>query len=110
MKIIFRSALICACLVIIASCNSGGGSTGGGGESKSLRLAFVTNNASDFWTIARKGTEKADTELNDVTVEFRIPSDGTAAEQKRLLDDLLAKGVEGIALSPVDPDNQTQLI
>lgn len=110
MKIVFRSAFICACLVIIASCNGGGGSTGGGGESKSLRLAFVTNNASDFWTIARKGTEKADTELNDVTVEFRIPSDGTAAEQKRLLDDLLAKGVEGIALSPVDPDNQTQLI
>lgn len=110
MKIIFRSALICACLVTIASCNGGGGSTGGGGDSKNLRLAFVTNNASDFWTIARKGTEKADTELNDVTVEFRIPSDGTAAEQKRLLDDLLAKGVEGIAVSPVDPDNQTQLI
>jgi ribose transport system substrate-binding protein len=111
MKIIFSSALICACLVLIASCNGGGGSTGsGGGDSKNLRLAFVTNNASDFWTIARKGTEKADTELNDVTVEFRIPSDGTAAEQKRLLDDLLAKGVEGIAVSPVDPDNQTQLI
>ena len=43
-------------------------------------------------------------------MEFRIPSEGTAAEQKRLIDDLLAKGVEGIALSPVDPDNQTQLI
>jgi ribose transport system substrate-binding protein len=110
MKTILRSALIGACLVLIASCNGGGGATNNGGESKNLRLAFVTNNASDFWTIARKGTEKADTELNDVTVEFRIPSDGTAAEQKRLLDDLLAKGVEGIALSPVDPDNQTQLI
>ena len=85
-------------------------SSGGGDASKNLRLAFVTNNASDFWTIARKGTEKADSELNDATVEFRIPSDGTAAEQKRLIDDLLAKGVEGIALSPVDPDNQTQMI
>ncbi|HYG80672.1 MAG TPA: substrate-binding domain-containing protein, partial [Pyrinomonadaceae bacterium] len=30
--------------------------------------------------------------------------------QKRLVDDLLAKGVEGIAISPVDPDNQTQMI
>ena len=45
-----------------------------------------------------------------MTVEFRIPPDGTAAEQKRLIDDLLAKGIEGIAVSPVDPDNQTQLI
>jgi ribose transport system substrate-binding protein len=110
MKIIFRSALICACLLLVASCQRDGGSSGGGDASKNLRLAFVTNNASDFWTIARKGTEKADSELNDAIVEFRIPSDGTAAEQKRLLDDLLAKGVEGIALSPVDPDNQTQII
>ena len=110
MKITFRSALICACLLLVASCQRDGGSSGSGDASKNLRLAFVTNNASDFWTIARKGTEKADSELNDAIVEFRIPSDGTAAEQKRLLDDLLAKGVEGIALSPVDPDNQTQII
>lgn len=110
MKTLLRSALICTCLVLIASCKGGGGNTGEGGSSKNLHLAFVTNNASDFWTIARKGTEKADAELNDTTVEFRIPSDGTAAEQKRLIDDLLAKGVEGIALSPVDPDNQTQMI
>lgn len=109
MKIILRSAFVCACLMLIAACQGGGGS-GGGGASGNLRLAFVTNNASDFWTIARKGTEKADGELNDATVEFRIPSDGTAAEQKRLIDDLLARGVEGIAVSPVDPDNQTQLI
>jgi len=110
MKTLFRSALICACLLLVVSCQRGGAPSGGGDASKNLRLAFVTNNASDFWTIARKGTEKADAELNDVTVEFKIPSDGTAAEQKRLLDDLLSKGVEGIAVSPVDPDNQTQLI
>ncbi|HEY3026529.1 MAG TPA: sugar-binding protein [Pyrinomonadaceae bacterium] len=111
MRILLRTALMCACLVLIVSCKGGsGGSTGEGGSSKNLRLAFVTNNASDFWTIARKGTEKADAELNDATVEFRIPSEGTAADQKRLIDDLLAKGVEGIAMSPVDPDNQTQLI
>jgi len=110
MRTLFRSALICACLLLVVSCQRGGAPSGGGDASKHLRLAFVTNNASDFWTIARKGTEKADTELDDVTVEFKIPSDGTAAEQKRLLDDLLSKGVEGIAVSPVDPDNQTQLI
>ena len=27
------------------------------------KLAFVTNNAADFWTIARKGCEQADSEL-----------------------------------------------
>ena len=77
---------------------------------KKTKLAFVTNNASDFWTIARKGVEQADKELPNVEVEFRIPADGTAAEQKRIVDDLLAKGIAGMAISPVDPDNQTQLI
>ena len=107
MKISLRSVFIYTCLLMVAACSGGGNQ---GGATDNLRLAFVTNNASDFWTIARKGTEKADAELNDLAVEFRIPSDGTAAEQKRVVDDLLAKGVEGIAISPVDPDNQTQLI
>ena len=81
-----------------------------GGAGKHHKLAFVTNNASDFWTIARKGTEKAHAELPNVDVDFRIDSDGTAAEQQRVVDDLLAKGIEGIAISPVDPANQTPML
>jgi len=77
---------------------------------KTFKLAFVTNNASDFWTIARKGVEKADAELENVTVEFKMPGEGTAAEQKRIIDDLISTNINGIAISPVDPDNQTQLI
>jgi ribose transport system substrate-binding protein len=72
-------------------------------------LAFITNNAADFWTIARKGTERAAAELPDFTVEFRL-GDGTAAAQKRIVDDLLAKGVDGLAISPVDPANQTAML
>jgi ribose transport system substrate-binding protein len=79
-------------------------------QSNSFKVAFVTNNASDFWTIARKGCEQADSELANVEVEFKIPPDGTAAEQRRIVDDLLAKGVSGVAISPVDPANQTQMI
>jgi ribose transport system substrate-binding protein len=116
------TALACACLLSFAAActqqggggantaNGGGNTSGGGSGGGAKRLAFVTNNASDFWTIARKGVEKADAELADVTAEFKIPSDGTAAEQKRIVDDLLAKGIEGIAISPVDPDNQTGMI
>jgi len=72
-------------------------------------VAFVTNNSSDFWTIARRGCDKAAQELGNVEVDFRI-ADGTAAEQRRIFDDLLAKGVDGIAISPVTPANQTQMI
>jgi ribose transport system substrate-binding protein len=94
-------ALICATILGLSGCARQGSST--------KRLAFITNNAADFWTIARRGTEKADTELADVTVEFRL-GDGTAAAQKRIVDDLLAKGVDGIAISPVDPANQTAML
>jgi ribose transport system substrate-binding protein len=79
-------------------------------DAKNLKLAFVTNNSSDFWTIAQKGVEKADKELDNISVEFKMPGSGNVDEQKRIIDDLLSKGVNGIAISPIDPDNQTQFI
>src|SRR6266481_9285437 len=79
-------------------------------QSKSLDVAFLTNNASDFWTIAPAGCDKAQKEVPNIKVDFRIPADGTAAEQTRIFDDLLVKGTNGIALSPVDPANQTAMI
>src|SRR5262245_26962271 len=45
--------------LFFVSCNSGGGDA----TSKEFKLAFVTNNPADFWTIARRGVEKADEEL-----------------------------------------------
>jgi len=95
--------LISLLILANASCSRTSGA-------KKTRLVFVTNNASDFWTIARKGTEKAQAELPNVEIEFRINDDGSAAGQQRMVDDLLAKGVDGIAISPVDPKNQVQMI
>jgi ribose transport system substrate-binding protein len=69
-------------------------------------VAFVSNNAFEFWSIARKGTEKAGKEEN-VNVEFLMPPTGDAAEQKRFVEQLLAKGVSGIAVSPNDPENSS---
>jgi ribose transport system substrate-binding protein len=97
------------CLAWVSSgCRSRDGDAAGG--AKTLKLAFVTNNSADFWTIARRGVEQADGELPDVEAEFRLTSDGTAAEQQRIVDDLLTKGVDAIAISPVDPQNQTAMI
>src|ERR1700740_3215481 len=79
-------------------------------DNKHLKLTVLTNNASDFWTIARAGCEQAQKDVPNISVDFRIPSDGTAAEQTRIFDDLLVKGTNGIALSPVDPANQTAMI
>ena len=96
-----RLLLVCATLLALTGCAPRSSST--------PQVAFVTNNAADFWTIARKGVDKAAAERPDVAVEFRL-GDGTAADQKRIVDDLLAKGVRGIAISPVDPANQTAML
>jgi ribose transport system substrate-binding protein len=73
-------------------------------------LAFVVNVPADFWTIARRGTEKAQAELPNYKIEMYIPGQMSAAEQKRILEDLLAKGVAGVSISPVDPDNSTDIL
>lgn len=108
------SACVCTLLVtlLFAACQPApsGTNTAGSGAGTKHKLAFVTNNPSEFWTIARKGTEKAAKEIPSIEVDFRIPADGTAAEQQRIVDDLLANGVKGIAISPVDPKNQTEML
>ncbi len=73
-------------------------------------LAFVVNVPADFWKFARKGTEKADEELPGYEVEFYIPGEMSAAAQKKILEDLLAKGVDGVAISPVNPDDSTAIL
>jgi ribose transport system substrate-binding protein len=77
---------------------------------KKLKLAFVSNNAATFWTIARSGCDDAAKALGNVTVDFRIPSTGGSAEQQQILNDLVAAGIDGIAVSPIDPANQTDFL
>ncbi len=84
---------------------------GGGAAKKHLKLAFVSNNAANFWTIARAGCMDAKTELGDVDVDFTHSGPAAAsAEQQQILDDLVARGIDGIAVSPIDPANQTDFL
>lgn len=73
-------------------------------------LAFVTNAAADFWTIGRAGVEKAGEELEGYETEMHIVSEATAAEQRRIIDDLLTRGVAGITISVIDPANSRDLL
>ena len=98
----------------IAALSPGCGKNEAGGSAtttgKKLKLAFVPNNAANFWTIARSGCDDAAKELGDVEVDFRIPATGSAAEQQQILDDLVARGEDGIAVSPIDPKNQIDFL
>jgi ribose transport system substrate-binding protein len=71
-------------------------------------LALVTNAAADFWTIARRGVEKANKEHPDYKMEVVVTGQATAAEQRRELDDLLARGIAGVSISAIDPKNSIE--
>lgn len=84
----------------------------GAADQKKLQLAFVPNNGASFWTIAKAGTAEAAKEIGEanVTVDFRIPSEPNSAAQQSILNDLVARGEDGIAISPLDPANQTAFL
>lgn len=72
------------------------------------RLAFVSNGVADFWTIAKAGALAAWKKLAcQVTVEF---PGGGLSDQKRMLEDLVARGTNGVSVSPIDPGNQMEVL
>jgi ribose transport system substrate-binding protein len=71
-------------------------------------LAFVSNGVADFWTIAKAGAMAAGKELGcQVTVEF---PGGGLGDQKRMLEDLVTRGIDGVSVSPIDPTNQAEVL
>jgi len=112
MKMNYSLALSLCAALLFAGCGKNDSPTAPGADAagKKLKLAFVSNNAANFWTIARSGCLDAQNELGDVSVDFRIPSTGSAAEQQGILNDLVAAGFDGIAVSPINPANQTDFL
>ena len=110
MTLIRPFALCLACL-IIAGCSGENGdqaASSGSEETKRPRVAFVTNGVADFWVIAQKGAEAGGEEYGS-EVSVHMPPAGLS-DQQRILEDLLVKGVDGIAVSPIDPANQTEFL
>lgn len=87
--------VVCGLLLIGCDRNSG----------KTLKLAFVTNNASDFWKIAAAGVHKYEKEAG-IQVDIKMPPNGTVQEQNQILENLLTQGYNGIAISPKAPKDQ----
>jgi ribose transport system substrate-binding protein len=70
-------------------------------------FAYITNGVADFWTLAAAGANKAGEDLG-VSVEVITPS--TMTDQTRKIEDLLTRGTNGIAISPINSANQTEII
>ncbi|MDZ4702148.1 MAG: sugar-binding protein [Rhodothermales bacterium] len=95
-------------LLLIASLVFASGCGGGSGAGNALSVGYVTNGISPFWVIAEKGARDGGRDFQ-VDVQVLMPPEGTS-DQKRMIQDLLARGVDGIAVSPIDPENQGDIL
>jgi len=86
-------------VLALVSCRDGGEST--------ARFAYVTNGVAEFWNIAEAGAQQAG---RDFGVEVSVLMPGSLTHQKQMMEDALTRGVDGIAVSPIDSTNQTDML
>lgn len=91
---------------LLVACGGGGADDGG---PDLPRVAFVTNCIDPFWDLAGKGAAVGAEDFG-LDLEFFAPHEMSVELQKSKLEDLLARGVAGIAISPVNPENMVEFI
>lgn len=72
------------------------------------KIVYVTNGIDPFWNVAAAGVRDAGKEFQ-VETEVLMPPKGIV-DQKRMVETALVRGVDGIAISPIDAKNQVDLI
>ena len=92
-------------LAAVVACSPKTSSDGGAGDAV---IAYVTNGIDPFWDLCAAGVHQAEKKFG-VRCEIHMPTKGLA-DQKSIMETLLAKGIKGMAVSPVDADNQTPFL
>ena len=106
MKIIYAlgGAFLSLGLFFFAGCEGGGSSS----KSDAPTFAYVTNGIDPFWDLCAAGVRIAEKEFG-VNCEVLMPPKGVV-DQKRMMEAMIAKGIDGVAVSPIDADNQTPFL
>jgi ribose transport system substrate-binding protein len=101
-SILRAAAVVLAGLVLAAIPACGGG----GGQAGKAKVAIVTNCTDPFWDICQAGAIKGGQDF-DLDVTFKQPDQGTVDTQMRIVDDLTKLGMKGLAVSVINPKEQT---
>lgn len=94
-------------LSLFVSCTDDSGDAGTSGAEAKKRYAFITNGVAEFWTIAEAGANAAG---KDLGVDVSVLMPGSLSDQKQIMEDAITRGVDGVAVSPIDSANQTDLL
>jgi len=109
-----RSSFVLAAFLLLLSmgCNKPASTDWSGvptsSKGKKPKIVYVTNGVDPFWNVAAAGTRAAAKEF-DADCEVLMPTKGIV-DQQRLVETALVRGVDGIAISPIDAKNQVDLI
>ena len=103
MKIYLAVAVLGISMILVAS------SCKKESASEKPTFAFVINQPARFWDLAHSGCQQAAREEN-VLIDFQVPGQGTAAQQKQIVETLIAKKCNGLAISPLSPESMGRLL
>lgn len=110
-----RRLLPAVCLllgaVVTTGCDKGSEEKGGAASTQSTRqprVAYITNGIDPFWDTAIAGARVGGKEF-DLQVEAHKPAQGVT-DQNRIVESLITKRIDGIAISPIDAAGQVDLI
>lgn len=81
---------------------------GGIADDEKPVIGYVTNGIASFWTVAEAGAKAGGRDFN-ADVRVLMPPDG-AGDQKRMLEDLINQNVDGVAVSPINSENQADIL
>ena len=70
-------------------------------------VVYMTNGVASFWNVAAAGAKQAG---QDFDVECEVIMPNGVPDQNQKVEVLLARGVDGIAISPIDGENQVEMI
>jgi ABC-type sugar transport system substrate-binding protein len=97
--------------LVLVSCSSGGDAGNADtGAAEKLKVGFITKFPVDFYDIMVKAVQEYDAAHDDVEVIFGQGKSGTDDEGEiNAIENMIAKGVKAIAITPTSPAVQTAL-
>ncbi|MFM8273694.1 MAG: substrate-binding domain-containing protein [Gemmata sp.] len=99
---------VVAALAVVLACVPACGKKDNGSTGGKPKIGVVTNCTAEFWSICEAGANKAAAEHN-VDLQFRQPEKAFNAKvQMEIVEAWAKQGLDGMAVSVIDPDGQTE--
>ncbi len=108
-KKVFALVLVLSLIALTGLWAGGGRERDAAPEDRQVTVAFVSNGPYTFWTYAHAGVIRAEQQFG-VNVEFYKPPSATLEEQVRFIETMMARGIDGLAISVIDPVNMTPFL